>query len=235
MRRACSSSPSKSADHPVEPGWRGRSNSLQDHGGRRHADEARGFTLAHRLHPHALCARADRADGRHQRYVRDRHHWDRFEAFHRPCAGRPKKRSSEATGRTGTVSTRFTHVYPDGPAVYYTFNVRGDAGRLIEQWRHHQDARLRRADRRGRHDHPPPRGRARPYALVSRPTPGPVRQGARGGEERARPGGDHEPRGAGALKGRARQAPGKQMDIMKHTVLPLVLLVSTPVFANPEL
>ena len=25
---------------------------------------------------------------------------------------------------------------PDGPAVYYTFNVLGDPGRLIEQWRH---------------------------------------------------------------------------------------------------
>ena len=33
-------------------------------------------------------------------------------------------------------SARFTHVYPDGPAPYYTFNVKGDAGRLIEQWRH---------------------------------------------------------------------------------------------------
>jgi alkyldihydroxyacetonephosphate synthase len=36
----------------------------------------------------------------------------------------------------GTVAPRFTHVYPDGPAVYYTFSVRGDPGRLIEQWRH---------------------------------------------------------------------------------------------------
>ena len=35
----------------------------------------------------------------------------------------------------GTVSTRFTHVYPDGPAVYYTFSVKGAPGRLIEQWR----------------------------------------------------------------------------------------------------
>jgi alkyldihydroxyacetonephosphate synthase len=42
----------------------------------------------------------------------------------------------EATGRPGIVSTRFTHVYPDGPAPYYTFNVRGTPGRLLEQWRH---------------------------------------------------------------------------------------------------
>jgi alkyldihydroxyacetonephosphate synthase len=42
----------------------------------------------------------------------------------------------EATGRSGIVSTRFTHVYPDGPAPYYTFSVRGTPGALIEQWRH---------------------------------------------------------------------------------------------------
>jgi alkyldihydroxyacetonephosphate synthase len=41
----------------------------------------------------------------------------------------------EATGHAGTVSTRITHAYPDGPAPYYTFNVRGDPNRLIEQWR----------------------------------------------------------------------------------------------------
>ena len=47
------------------------------------------------------------------------------------------KALGEATGgRAGTVSTRFTHVYPDGPAPYYTFNVRGTPGRLLEQWRH---------------------------------------------------------------------------------------------------
>ena len=42
----------------------------------------------------------------------------------------------EATGHPGIVSTRFTHVYPDGPAPYYSFNARGTPGRLIEQWRH---------------------------------------------------------------------------------------------------
>ena len=42
----------------------------------------------------------------------------------------------EATGQAGTVSTRFTHVYPDGPAPYYTFNAKGTPGRVLEQWRH---------------------------------------------------------------------------------------------------
>ena len=34
----------------------------------------RGLALAHGLHPHALRARAHRADGAHQRYIRDRDH-----------------------------------------------------------------------------------------------------------------------------------------------------------------
>jgi alkyldihydroxyacetonephosphate synthase len=31
------------------------------------------------------------------------------------------------------VSLRFSHVYPDGPAPYYTFGLRADHGREIEQ------------------------------------------------------------------------------------------------------
>ena len=61
--------------------------------------------------------------------------WDKLEAFHGAVRKATEDALVEATGRKGTVSTRFTHVYPDGPAVYYTFNVRGDPGRLIEQWR----------------------------------------------------------------------------------------------------
>ncbi len=62
--------------------------------------------------------------------------WDRFEAFHAAVSAATSEAIQEATGRPGIVSTRFTHVYPDGPAPYYTFNARGTPGRLIEQWRH---------------------------------------------------------------------------------------------------
>ena len=61
--------------------------------------------------------------------------WDRFEAFHTSVRAATEAALKEATGNAGVVSTRLTHVYPDGPAVYYTFSVKGDAGRLIEQWR----------------------------------------------------------------------------------------------------
>lgn len=36
---------------------------------------------------------------------------------------------------TGRISCRFTHVYPDGPAPYYTFIAPGRAGAQAEQWR----------------------------------------------------------------------------------------------------
>ena len=35
----------------------------------------------------------------------------------------------------GVLSMRFTHVYPDGPAPYYTFVAPGRAGGELEQWR----------------------------------------------------------------------------------------------------
>ena len=34
----------------------------------------------------------------------------------------------------GSVACRFTHVYPDGPAPYYTVLARGRRGSELEQW-----------------------------------------------------------------------------------------------------
>jgi len=41
----------------------------------------------------------------------------------------------EVTGRDGTVTVRFTHIYPDGPAPYFTWHALGDKPRLAEQFR----------------------------------------------------------------------------------------------------
>ena len=158
--------------------------------------------------------------------------WDRFEAFHAAVRKATAAALTEATGNAGTISTRFTHVYPDGPAIYYTFNVRGDPSRLHRAMAAHQGPRLRRPDRRRRHDHPPPRRRARPHALVPRPAPGPIWEGACGGQIRSHPAGMMNP-GVLCLRENAA-APAKQMDILKHTLLPLMLFVSTPVLANPD-
>ena len=39
--------------------------------------------------------------------------WDKFEDFHTAVAAATAEAIKEATGSAGTVSTRFTHVYPE--------------------------------------------------------------------------------------------------------------------------
>lgn len=61
--------------------------------------------------------------------------WDRFPEFHEAMLAAVDD-ALEAACDVGHVSTRFSHVYPDGPAVYYTFQAPGDPDpdRRIEQW-----------------------------------------------------------------------------------------------------
>ncbi|MEM8688375.1 MAG: FAD-binding oxidoreductase [Pseudomonadota bacterium] len=60
--------------------------------------------------------------------------WDRFAAFHSAVTEATRQAVEEVTGGPATVSTRFTHVYPDGPAPYYTFVGQGRHEVLAEQW-----------------------------------------------------------------------------------------------------
>ena len=54
--------------------------------------------------------------------------WDRFEAFHDAIKSATENAILQATGRKGQVTCRFTHVYPDGPAPYFTFHALGEPG-----------------------------------------------------------------------------------------------------------
>ena len=134
-RKPCSILGFEFADHPVEA-WMARAVELiQDHGGRRHPDESaalRWRTAFIRM-PYAreLTVPLGVINDTFESAVT----WDRFEAFHAAVSAATEEALEEATGRAG-LSTRFTHVYPDGPAPYYTFNARGTPGRLLEQWRH---------------------------------------------------------------------------------------------------
>jgi alkyldihydroxyacetonephosphate synthase len=56
--------------------------------------------------------------------------WERFPAFHDAVLGATR----EALGEPCRVSCRFTHVYPDGPAPYYTVLAPARRGKEIEQW-----------------------------------------------------------------------------------------------------
>ena len=56
--------------------------------------------------------------------------WDRFDEFH---AG-VMEAARSAVGEPSNVTCRFTHVYPDGPAPYFTVLTPARRGSEIEQW-----------------------------------------------------------------------------------------------------
>ena len=58
--------------------------------------------------------------------------WDRFEALHAALIRDVRAAMEQACGR-GFISCRFTHVYPDGPAPYYTFIAPARRGAELEQ------------------------------------------------------------------------------------------------------
>jgi alkyldihydroxyacetonephosphate synthase len=56
--------------------------------------------------------------------------WERFTAFHERVIAAAR----ELLGDGGQVSCRFTHVYPDGPAAYFTVIAPASRGEEVEQW-----------------------------------------------------------------------------------------------------
>ena len=61
--------------------------------------------------------------------------WDRFEEFHAAVRAATETAIVRATGLPGHVTCRFTHVYPDGPAPYFTYHAAPAPGGEIEQWK----------------------------------------------------------------------------------------------------
>jgi alkyldihydroxyacetonephosphate synthase len=59
--------------------------------------------------------------------------WDRFWSFHESVLERARGAVREACG-AGSVTCRFTHIYPDGPAPYYTILAPIGRGGELEQW-----------------------------------------------------------------------------------------------------
>ena len=60
--------------------------------------------------------------------------WDRWPSFDAAVREAVNGALAEVTDG-GALSCRFTHVYPDGPAPYYTFSGLGKVGAEEEQWR----------------------------------------------------------------------------------------------------
>ena len=60
--------------------------------------------------------------------------WDRYMDFQAHVKRATLKAIREVTGRDGTCTVRFTHLYPDGPAPYFTWHALGDKAKLVEQF-----------------------------------------------------------------------------------------------------
>jgi alkyldihydroxyacetonephosphate synthase len=60
--------------------------------------------------------------------------WERFATFHERVTGAGEQALRELCGEGGRVTARFTHVYPDGPAVYFTAIAPARRGEEVDQW-----------------------------------------------------------------------------------------------------
>jgi alkyldihydroxyacetonephosphate synthase len=136
----------ESADHPLDP-WLSRALELVgDHGGDVDADSVRvsGEGDGARVGP----AGAWRNAFIRAPYTRDAlvamgcvnetfetaTTWDRFDALYEDVM-RSTRSALDAVGAgKGVVTCRFTHVYPDGPAPYFTVIAPGREGAQLEQW-----------------------------------------------------------------------------------------------------
>jgi alkyldihydroxyacetonephosphate synthase len=132
----------ESADHPLDA-WMARAlECCRDHGGEREQADAEN------AHRQGAAGRWRNAFIR-MPYARERTimrgiiddtfetaiTWERFESFHDSIKAVTEQAIRDATGQAGQVTCRFTHVYPDGPAPYFTFHAAGRHAKLIEQWR----------------------------------------------------------------------------------------------------
>src|SRR5712691_2467360 len=139
----------ESADHPVEPWMKRALECCADHGG---APELAGGEDAHRegaagrwrtafIRMPYLIERTIRL-GLINDTLETAITWDRFEEFHDRIKAATEQAIGDATGRPGSLTCRCTHVYPDGPAPYFTFHALGRHGELIEQWTRIKSAAL---------------------------------------------------------------------------------------------
>lgn len=66
--------------------------------------------------------------------------WEQFADFHATVIDVAKRVIREVTGIDGSVSCRFTHVYPDGPAPYFSFYALPRRGSELDQWKEIKNA-----------------------------------------------------------------------------------------------
>lgn len=132
----------ESADHPVDAWMRHALEICGDHGGEwdvaslaRGADSDSGaerwrdkFLRGPYLREYAI------ARGIMRETMETAITWERFAKLREHVKAETHRAIREVTGRPGSVTCRFTHIYPDGPAPYFTWFAYGDKARIPEQY-----------------------------------------------------------------------------------------------------
>lgn len=135
----------ESFDHPLEPWMKRAAEICREFGGK--VPEAMPRTTADSVATHEGAAGAWRNAFLNAPYLRDTVigmgmvsdtfetsiTWERFPEFHEKVIATARDAVKRICGK-GTVTCRFTHVYPDGPAPYYTVLAPGKRGAEMEQW-----------------------------------------------------------------------------------------------------
>jgi alkyldihydroxyacetonephosphate synthase len=136
----------ESAGHDVEPWMSLALDCCADHGGRWERREGRGSSGENQTERGGAVGSWREAFLRAP-YLRDTFvaigvlsetfetaiTWDRFEAFHAAVLSAASDAVRQVCG-AGSVTCRFTHVYPDGPAPYYTILAPARRGSELQQW-----------------------------------------------------------------------------------------------------
>eukprot|EP01087_Luapelamoeba_hula_P013445 TRINITY_DN3839_c0_g1_i3.p1 TRINITY_DN3839_c0_g1~~TRINITY_DN3839_c0_g1_i3.p1 ORF type:complete len:201 (-),score=25.76 TRINITY_DN3839_c0_g1_i3:29-631(-) len=60
--------------------------------------------------------------------------WDKFDAFYSAVVSAVTAAIAQVCDSRGHITCRFTHIYPDGPAPYFTVFAKGKEGEMVAQW-----------------------------------------------------------------------------------------------------
>jgi len=135
----------ESADHPLEPWMKRALECCADFGGKIPTQAAATRTDENATHEGAAGAWRDAflkapylrdavvAMGMVSETFETAITWNRFEEFNTKLIAEAQDAVNRICGQ-GTVTVRFTHAYPDGPAPYYTILAPGKRGSELEQW-----------------------------------------------------------------------------------------------------
>jgi len=133
----------ESADHPVDA-WLQRALELcADYGGEYSAgasnqEDARSSGAAEQWRERFLRMPLFREELTARGIIADTFEtavsWEQFPHLYTSVRQATEQAVREATGQAGLISCRFTHVYPGGPAAYFTFSALGKKPALLEQF-----------------------------------------------------------------------------------------------------